>query len=117
MLGRFQEALARPARLEPMLGNFELSEPAVVQALAGRPAEARRILAEMEAFRRSRYVGADAFAAVHAVLGETDAAFAELERAYGERSFTLVMSRIEPIFAPLRGDPRWASLMKRLNFP
>jgi len=117
MLGRFTEALALPVRLEPMLGNQEVSEPAVVQALAGRPAEARRILAQMEAFRRTRYVGADAFAAVHAALGETDAAFAEMERAYRERSFTMVITRVEPMYASLRSDPRWASLMKRLKFP
>jgi hypothetical protein len=71
----------------------------------------------MESFRRTRYVGADAFAAVHAALGETDTAFAELERAYRERSFTLSITRVEPMFATLHGDPRWASLMKRLNYP
>ncbi len=117
MLGRFTEALALPTPLEPMLGNFEVGESAVVQALAGRRAEAKRTLVELEGFRKRRYVGADAFAAGYTALGDTEAAFAELERAYRERSFTLVIDRIEPIYAPLHRDPRWAALMARLNFP
>ncbi len=117
MLGRFTEALALPTLVEPMLGNFEVGEPAVVQALGGRRAEAKRTLAELEGFRKRRYVGADAFAAGYAALGDTEAAFAELERAYREHSFTLVITRIEPMYAPLHGDRRWAGLMSRLNFP
>jgi eukaryotic-like serine/threonine-protein kinase len=116
-LGRFKEALALPTSLEPMLGNFEVGEFAVVQAMAGRTAEARRILAEMEARRGSRYIGADGLAVVHVALGEHDAAFAELERAYSEKAFTIVIVRVEPAFAPLHADPRWGRLMARLNFP
>ncbi|HEV8356600.1 MAG TPA: protein kinase [Gemmatimonadales bacterium] len=116
-LGRFKEALSLPAPLESLLGTFEAGTFAAVQAMAGRPFEARRILGEMETVRKQRYMGAEGFADVRAVLGDTDAAFAELERGYRERAFTLVTIRVEPMLAPLHADPRWGRLMARLNFP
>jgi tetratricopeptide (TPR) repeat protein len=117
MTGRFQEALAMRPNIEPMLGNQEAGEWGVVLALAGRPAEARRALAELEGYRKTRYVSADALAAIHAALGETDAAFAELDRAAAEHAFSLIIERVEPMFKPLHADPRWARFVARLNRP
>jgi eukaryotic-like serine/threonine-protein kinase len=115
--GDFQEALALRPRLEPMFGNYEAGEWGVVLALAGRTAEARQVLAELEAQRKRRYVSADAFAAVHTALGEADAAFAEFDRAFAEHSWSPTIAMIEPLYKPLHRDPRWARLLTRLNAP
>ena len=115
MTGRFGESLALRPELEPMLGNYEVGEWGVVLALAGRPAEARRVLSDLEALRKQRYVSADAFAAIHAALGEIDAAFAEFERAFAEHSWSPTIAIIEPLFKPLHRDPRWARFLARLN--
>ncbi|HZM97520.1 MAG TPA: protein kinase [Vicinamibacterales bacterium] len=117
MVGRFEEALALKPDWEALLGNYEISQVAVVQVLAGRVEEARRTLRRLEDYRKRRYVGADAFAAGHVALGETEEAFAGLERAYRERSFSLVITAVEPMFAALHADPRWARLLARLNLP
>jgi serine/threonine-protein kinase len=118
ILGRFEEALAQKPQFDAGLGSFEVGQLVVTQALAGRPEEARRILKGLEDDRKRRYIDATAFAAGHAALGETETAFAELDRAVRERSFTLVTSvSVEPMFASLHADPRWARLRARLNLP
>jgi TolB-like protein len=115
MVGRFQEALVLRPDIEPMVGNYEAGQWGVVRALAGRPAEARGMLAELEAERKRRYVSADAFAAIHAALGEADAAFRAFERSIAEDSWSQTIAIIEPLYRPLYRDPRWAQLMTRLN--
>ncbi len=67
----------------------------------------------------SRYAFADAFeiALAHAFRGDTDAAFAWLERAVAARDGDLVGLRVDPFFARLRGDPRFAALLRRMNLP
>jgi eukaryotic-like serine/threonine-protein kinase len=117
MTGRFQEALALRPNPEPMYGNYEAGQWGVVLALAGRTAEARRALTELEAERKQRYISADALAAIHAALDENDAAFAEFERTFGEHAWSPTITMIEPLFKPLYRDPRWARLMARLNAP
>ncbi len=116
MTGRFKEALALRPELEPMFGNYEAGEWGVVLALAGRPAEARRVLNELEAHRKQRYISADAFAVIHAALGDPDAAFAEFDRAFAEHAWSPTIAMVEPVFKPLHQDPRWAALMRKLNF-
>ena len=115
--GRFQEAETLRPQVESMFGNYESGEWGAALALSGRTAEARRAMAELEAQRKGRYVAADAFALIHASLGETDAAFAEFERALREQAWSPVIGMIEPVYGPLRQDPRWARLMDRLNAP
>jgi hypothetical protein len=55
------------------------------------------------------------FALVHAGLGERDQALRYLERAYEERSTVLAYLLIDPRLAPLRGEPRFLSLVQRLG--
>jgi tetratricopeptide (TPR) repeat protein len=50
-------------------------------------------------------------------IGETDEAFAWLERAYREREPLMVALRTYPSFDPLRSDPRFDDLLRRIGFP
>ncbi len=59
----------------------------------------------------------DFVAAVYAELGEVDAAFEWLEKAYERRSLELTWIRVNPIFDPLRSDPRFQDLLRRIGFP
>lgn len=47
------------------------------------------------------------FALVHGGLGDKDQAIAWLEKAYKERSDFLLVLRVDPLFDPLRSDPRF----------
>jgi tetratricopeptide (TPR) repeat protein len=63
--------------------------------------------------------GTEAFvqiASAHAYRGESDSAFAWLERARAARDPGLAELRVEPLLRPLHGDPRWSALLKRLRF-
>jgi hypothetical protein len=50
-------------------------------------------------------------------LGNKEAAFAELEKAYQAHDFFLQRLKVDPYMDPLRDDPRFIDLVKRLNFP
>ena len=57
-----------------------------------------------------------AAAADYAMLGDKNAAFAALEKAFGTRS-GLLFIKVDPQFDNLRSDPRFSDLMNRMNFP
>ena len=54
-------------------------------------------------------------AQLYAGLGEQDQAFAWLERAYQEHDHSLNGLRVSPFFAPLRSDPRFTQLLKKVG--
>jgi hypothetical protein len=54
---------------------------------------------------------------IHAALGDRDKAFAELEKAFEERDWNLPRLKVDPFMDPLRDDPRFKELLKRLSLP
>ena len=92
-----------------------LAELAHALAASGQTGEARSILAQLEELASERYVSQLDFAAVRLALGERDRALDALERAVEERDPGTVYLAIEPYFRPLRGDPRFHSLVKRVD--
>jgi serine/threonine-protein kinase len=108
--GAFREAIAGSE--SPALAEAGLS---VVAVGRGRPGEARAILAELEARRATRYVSPVAFVMLHVALGEVDAAFDWLDRAYEQRRGWLAYLNVEPMLDPLRADPRFRRLQERMR--
>jgi serine/threonine-protein kinase len=86
-------------------------------AVAGRRTEAEKALAELGALSKRRYVSAFPIAWVYVGLGNKDRAFEWLEKAYGERAGMLVYLNVERAFDPLRSDPRFVDLLRRMKFP
>ncbi|MBZ5563531.1 MAG: tetratricopeptide repeat protein [Acidobacteriia bacterium] len=56
-------------------------------------------------------------ASLYARLGEKDRAFEWLEKAYKEREVEMVFLRVSPNMDPIRSDPRFQDLLRRMNFP
>jgi DNA-binding winged helix-turn-helix (wHTH) protein/tetratricopeptide (TPR) repeat protein len=77
--------------------------------------EARRSLDRLQARAMNGYVAATSVAAVHAGLGEVDAALTALERAYEQRDSRLVFLKDAPYWTSLRTQPRFLALMKKLR--
>jgi TolB-like protein/Flp pilus assembly protein TadD len=84
-------------------------------AHAGRRPDALRLLAELKRRRQKKYVPAAAFVNAYLGLDDKEQAYAWLERAYDERSNILQWIKVHPFFDPLRGDPHFADLMRRVG--
>ena len=84
---------------------------------AGERDEALNILRQLKERSRQGYVDPMSLALVYLGLGEKDQAFAWLEKAYEERSLMETFLKASPGFAPLRSDPRFQDLLRRMNLP
>jgi len=69
------------------------------------------VATEVEGFSPLMIAGA------YTALGETDEAFTWLERSYREREPLMIVTKADPTFDPLRSDPRFQDLLRRIGFP
>jgi len=73
------------------------------------------------AFRRAQQINGDAahyqYADIHAQRGETDEAFASLDRAWSFRDPGLAYMKSDRWLDPIRSDPRFSALLAKMNFP
>lgn len=103
--------------------KFALEGPPLRAALAhayaclGRNEKAREILAELQDEAEKRYVSPTFFALIHAGLGEHTLAIHALEDAYRKCSADLIWLGVHPIFDPLRREPDFHKLLRRLHLP
>ncbi len=86
-------------------------------ALSGNEAGARKKLKEWRERAKETYVPSCFFAQVHVALREDGQGFAWLEKAYSERDPYLTRLKVDPAFDPIRSDPRFQDLMRRLGLP
>jgi len=86
-------------------------------AVSGHPGEARRILANLQRLHQQGIVPAASLAALHGALGESNEAFVWLEKAYRERDPQLTYLKAGRRFEPLREDPRFGQLVRRVGLP
>ncbi len=84
-------------------------------AAAGRPSEARAIIAQMIEMSERRYVSPFYIAVTHAVLGDTEAALDWLEKAHENRDWWLVWMSVEHRLAGVRPHPRFKRLEERIG--
>jgi tetratricopeptide (TPR) repeat protein len=87
-----------------------------VYATAGKKAEARKLLQELQA-SPDRFGNAFALARVHAALGEKDEAFEWLRKARDARDTAVIWLKVDPTMDRLRSDPRFAQVLKDMGLP
>jgi TolB-like protein/Flp pilus assembly protein TadD len=98
-------------------GQFFQTNLAAAYAAAGREAEAREILAQLEEVAATHYVSPYHLAIIHLRLGERERALSLLEQAYATGDGWLVWLGVEPELDALRDDPRFENLLRRTNNP
>lgn len=86
-------------------------------AISGHEPQARSVLAELKRLSGTSYVSPFSMAVIHAGLGEADQAFEWLDRAYEDRSRSMVWLNVADELDPLRADPRFAALARRVGLP
>ncbi len=115
---RFEEAIALLRKRLEVFGpapNYNWGWLGLALARNGNVAEARDILQRLRALAGHAYVPATCFAWIHFGLGELDEAFTWMERGIDE--FDPVMTPIKsyPFLDPLRCDPRFGALLRKMN--
>ena len=115
--GMYDESLAISGKLENVSSYRTRAQRGISHTLAGRREEALRVVDEWKQAERSDYVMIYWLAATYALLGDTDAAFAELEKSFQHRDWFLQRLKTDPFMQPLRDDPRYRQVLKRLNLP
>nr|MBA3248011.1 tetratricopeptide repeat protein [Pyrinomonadaceae bacterium] len=86
-------------------------------AKSGRRHEAEEVIKKFKDISKTQYVVSRDVAAIYAALGDKDKAFAELEKSFEERDWNLPLLKVDPSMDPLRDDPRFKEMLKRLNLP
>ena len=115
--GKYNEAIAEFQKSIPLSGD-SLDEPAELArayALAGRQREALKIIEELKTLSERKHVAPTVLASIYAALGDQDQAFALLNKAFEERDTLLIVLKVEPMFDPLRSDPRFGELVRRVG--
>ena len=120
-LARTYCALGQPERALALIEGYRgpapgvLAAPGWAYALQGRIDEARAQLTRLGALGRQGFgVGYD-LAVIHAALGDRDAALAAIERAEGDLSQMIGFLNSEPALDPIRDDPRFRAVSRRLG--
>ena len=114
--GLFAEALADVAQWR---GSDEtpwsLMMEAYIHGRAGQREQARQALEKLVQLRRRRAIDPGPLLLAHVGLGDREAAFAVLEEAYAEQSTALPSLKVNPIYDPLRDDPRFDRWLQRIG--
>ena len=113
-LGRIEQAKTEYRAIGPG-DTFTLARLGVLAARTNDRAGAERMLAQLKA--QDGAVSSYQYAEIRAALGDKDLAFAELENALQAKDPGLVDLKVDAFLDPIRSDPRFAALLKRLNFP
>ena len=115
-------------QLDSALAHFEAMGPlrtwvptiageAYVYAQQGKRDRAQAILHRLDSLSRTEYVTAYAVALVYAALGQSDSAFAWLDRAVAERTHWVLWLNRDRRWDPIRADPRFRRLTTQVGLP
>jgi len=115
--GMFAQALAEAEKLRPRFGEgpWYWSTLAYIYGRSGRLERARRELERLEKLNRRQPLDPVTMVWAHVGVGDKEEALADLERAYSGHLTFLTTLKVEPVFDPLRSDPRFQDLMRRVH--
>jgi TolB-like protein/DNA-binding winged helix-turn-helix (wHTH) protein/tetratricopeptide (TPR) repeat protein len=92
-----------------------LAQVAVAQAVAGKQAEALRIVAQLQKTSRERYVSPYGFAQIYAALNNKEQTFKWLNAAYEDHAVWMSYLGVDPVFDRFRKDQRFQDLLLRVG--
>lgn len=106
---------ARASASSPDDHPLMLATLGTAHAMAGDAEQARTLADYLDRLGHERYVSPYFVAMIHLGLGNVDAVIGSLERAFEKRDFWLVFLRADPLWDPLRDEPRFRGLIGRLG--
>ena len=116
--GDFVSAIATIEKIQQSETDpLTLSTVGYVYAKSGDRHKALEILNEFVKRSNQEYVPAFSFAQIYAGLGDNEQALAWLDKACNERAVWIPFLKVDLKFDPLRSDPRFQELLKKVGFP
>lgn len=112
--GMYAESLAVAEKREQSANRLS-SSMSYSYAKLGRRQEAEAILKRWKDAEKTEYISSYWIALTYAALGEKEAAFAELEKAYQTHDWFLQRIKTDPFLDPLRDDSRFKDLVHRIG--
>jgi TolB-like protein/Flp pilus assembly protein TadD len=106
----FQKAVDLSNRLPLFLGALGHA-----CAISGDAKKSHEILQELLAMRQTKYGSSYCMAEVFLGMGEVDRALDWLEKACDERATWMIFLNVNPVFDPLRAQPRFREILKRMG--
>ena len=111
------EAIAEYQKAADLLGQtpMGLHNLGRARALAGRRAEALQVIEEFKALATRRYVTPSYVAMIYNYLGDKSAALDWWEKACEDRGLEVTLLKVDPTQDDLRGDPRYAEILRKVK--
>jgi serine/threonine-protein kinase len=113
----YDEAVAAMQRAVHLSPDTPRMHAGLARALArsGKRSEAQRILRRLEEQAHKRYIAPIEFASVYLALDDIETGLKRLAKAVSHRCFEILSFNVDPRFAPLRRDPRFAKLVRQVG--
>ncbi|MFZ4621410.1 MAG: protein kinase domain-containing protein [Bacteroidota bacterium] len=115
--GNIQEAVSvaeEGLRVNPK-NQFLLMSAGIAYAKSGNRKSAENMIQRFKEIEKSQYINAYMVACIYAALGENDRAFDDLEKAFGNRDWHLQRMNVDLFMDPLRSDPRFDKMLKKIG--
>ena len=112
---KFEEALAEIRKARDLGMQRASALIGYIYALSGKRRHAQQVIAGLIDLSRKQYVPAMDIALIYIGLGDKDRAFEWMEKAYSDRDWAMCCIKVESIFDPIRSDPRFQNIMKRVG--
>ncbi|MEP6590417.1 MAG: protein kinase [Gemmatimonadota bacterium] len=116
-LGRTEAALAAFRQGQSLATAVRSYDAMIVRALValGEREEAAAIMERLAQQAKTEYLRAEVLAMGYAALGDLEAAFACLQQAFDAHSAGLIYLHVDPGYHPLRVDPRFAEVVRKVG--
>jgi len=118
-LGMYNEAIAlsEQSLKNHMSDQYFLLYSGYAYAKTGRRDKAEDAIKKLRDLEKNEPVDSYTFAMLYVGLGDKDKAIIELEKSFNERGYYVPLLSVDPLMDPLRDDPRFAALIKRVGLP
>lgn len=87
-----------------------------IYGISGKTEEAQTVINQLNELSQDHFISPCAFAQIYTGLGDNNSAFEWLEKAYEQKSGWMIWLKITPEFRSLNSDPRFAELIKRIDY-
>ena len=116
-LQRYDEAIAAHQEAVRISSDPELvAHLAYAYGVSGRGTEAESLLDQLNELSKQQYISPYFLAKIYVGFSHKEQAFEWLEKSYLERDEEMCMLKMDPMVDPLRDDPRFTDLLRRVGF-